>query len=248
MKSLFAKRGFLIAIAALIAAIGFFVYLKFSKSVFRYAGTLEATRIEIPARVSTIITSIAVQEGADIEQGQRLIILDCQDIRLAANLAEDNYRRAVQLQRSGAMTDQSFDEIKSRKDDADARLSWCEISSPVTGTVLNRYLEPSEWVNPGTRILAVADLKEIWAYIYVPQEVMSKLKVGTQVTGYLPELGDRAFHGVVRKINEEAEFTPKNVQTQAERTRLVFGIKIYFENSHRDLKPGMTIEVPLNFE
>ena len=67
------------------------------------------------------------------------------------------------------------------------------------------------------------------------------------LTGYLPELGDRKFEGIIVKINDEAEFTPKNVQTRTERERLVFGVKISFKETNADeiLKPGMTIEVQL---
>jgi len=66
-----------------------------------------------------------------------------------------------------------------------------------------------------------------------------------KVKGIVPEDEARAFEGVVLKINDEAEFTPKNVQTRTERTRLVYGIKIEFDNKDGFLKPGMTIETTL---
>jgi HlyD family secretion protein len=68
-----------------------------------------------------------------------------------------------------------------------------------------------------------------------------------KLKGYLPELNSREFDGKIIKINEEAEFTPKNVQTRSERTRLVFGVKVSFFDSNAEeiLKPGMTIEVNL---
>lgn len=242
------KRLLVLAVLAVVIGVAYYAYRRYGQPEFRYAGTLEATTIEIPARVATVIDSIPVREGDAIKKGQSLASLDCQEIRLAARLALDNFERAQKLRRAGAVSEEAFDQMQNRKQDSDTRLSWCEITSPVDGTVLNRYLEPSEWVNPGTKILSVADLSEVWAYIYVPQEVMSKLKVGSKVAGVLPELGERPFEGVIRKINEEAEFTPKNVQTQAERTRLVFGVKVAFANPSRDLKPGMTIEVPLQSE
>jgi HlyD family secretion protein len=68
-----------------------------------------------------------------------------------------------------------------------------------------------------------------------------------KLTGYLPELDNREFEGTIVKINDEAEFTPKNVQTRTERERLVFGVKVNFRdaNAQEILKPGMTIEVAL---
>jgi HlyD family secretion protein len=65
------------------------------------------------------------------------------------------------------------------------------------------------------------------------------------VNGYLPEAGDRAFPGRISVIYSEAEFTPKNVQTRSERTRLVFAVKVSFPNPDETLKPGMTVEVEL---
>jgi HlyD family secretion protein len=81
----------------------------------------------------------------------------------------------------------------------------------------------------------------------VPQPVIAYLKPGMRLKGYLPEMSSREFDGVIEKINDEAEFTPKNVQTRSERERLVFGIKVNFHESNAEeiLKPGMTIEVEL---
>jgi HlyD family secretion protein len=102
-------------------------------------------------------------------------------------------------------------------------------------------------VEPGTKLLTVANVKDIWAYIYVPQPDVFKLKPGEVLTAYLPEAGMRPFAGHILKINDEAEFTPKNVQTRAERERLVFGVKVSFlgANDAEVLKPGMTVEVEL---
>ncbi len=65
------------------------------------------------------------------------------------------------------------------------------------------------------------------------------------MTGFLPELNMRRFEGKISYVSDAAEFTPKNVQTREERTRLVFGIKITFSNPDELLKPGMSIEIKL---
>jgi HlyD family secretion protein len=137
--------------------------------------------------------------------------------------------------------------MRNQRDDTDVRLAWCSIASPIEGKVLSRYHEPGEWVTPGTKILTLANVRDIWAYIYVPQPRVASLSPGMKLKGYLPELGNREFDGTILKISDEAEFTPKNVQTQAERERLVFGVKVSFRdvNAEEILKPGMTIEVEL---
>jgi len=236
----------LIGVAAAIV-IGIVVKLLLFRSEFLYAGTLEATKVDLSARVSSAIGLVNVQEGDHVVENQELVTLACEDVKVASELANDNYRRTVGLFKSGTSSQETMDQIKNRKEDADVRLGWCTVESPISGVVLSRYHEPGEWVNPGTKLLTLANIKDIWAFIYVPQPDVSKLKVGMTLKGYLPELNNREFDGKIIKINDEAEFTPKNVQTRSERERLVFGVKVSFlgSNEQEILKPGMTIEVKL---
>jgi HlyD family secretion protein len=214
---------------------------------FRYAGTLEATKVDLSARLPSAIDQVRVQEGDRVKEGETLVTFTCEDFKIAARLAHENYDRYLELSKSGFVTLETMDQLRNRKDDADTRLEWCSIVSPVNGKVLSRYHEPGEWMSPGTKILTLADIRDIWATIYVPQPLIAKLSPGMKVKGYLPELKNREFDGVIVKINDEAEFTPKNVQTQAERERLVFGVKVSFRDSNAEeiLKPGMTIEMVL---
>jgi HlyD family secretion protein len=85
----------------------------------------------------------------------------------------------------------------------------------------------------------------VWAYMYVPQLMLAKLSVGAKIGGVVSDSDNKPITGTIVKINSEAEFTPKNVQTQKERTRLVYGVKLEFENIDRYLKPGMTVEMKL---
>jgi|SRR5579884_1512245 len=239
------RRILIVLIIVAAAAMGFKFY--FLRGPFLYAGTLEATKVDLSARLSSAIRAVNVQEGAHVAENQELVLLSCEDIKIAATLANEDYRRVVRLFREGSASQAMLDQATNRKEDADVRVNWCSVRSPIQGTVLNRYHEPGEWVNPGTKLLTLANIRDIWAYIYVPQPEVSRLQVGMKLKGYLPELNNREFDGKIVKINEEAEFTPKNVQTRAERTRLVFGVKVSFleSNAEEILKPGMTIEVKL---
>ena len=217
------------------------------KSDFQFAGTLEATKVDLSAQVPSTIAIVRVQEGDLVKEAQELLILSCEDIKAASKLASENYNRNEKLFKSGTVSQETMDQVKFKKEDSDVRLSWCTLKSPIQGTVLSRYHEPGEWVNPGVKLLSLANIRDLWTFIYVPEPDVSKLKLGMELVGTLPEMPGRAFKGKIIKINEEAEFTPKNVQTQAERTRLVFGVKISFLGSNEDevLKPGMTIEFEL---
>jgi HlyD family secretion protein len=100
-------------------------------------------------------------------------------------------------------------------------------------------------VDPATRLFTLADLSQPYAYVYVPQPKIAGLSLGAKVTGYLPEMRMKEFAGTIVQIGDEAEFTPKNVQTRDERTRLVYAVKVEFANPQEVLKPGMSIEVKL---
>jgi HlyD family secretion protein len=212
---------------------------------FLYAGTVEATEVDISSRVSSVIAALEVKEGDSVRRGAVLVRLACEDVRLAAGLAEANWKRARNLYESGSMPQAEYDRIRYQRDDASVRESWCEITSPLPGVVLDTYHEPGELVGPGTRLMTLADLSEVWCYVYVPQPMLARIKPGMAVTGFLPEVKGKKLPGRVARIREEAEFTPKNVQTREERTRLVYGVKIAFPNPDGLLKPGMTVEVRL---
>jgi len=234
-----------VAIISVIAVISvkFFLF----RNEFLYAGTLEATKVDLSAQVSSDIRSVDVQEGDHVEENQSLIELSCDDIKVDAELARVNFRRTAELLKVRTASQSAMDDAKNKKEDAEVRLMWCSVNSPISGIVLNRYHEPGEWVTPGTKLLTLANIRDIWAYIYVPQPKVSELKAGMTLRAILPEMNNREFEGKIFKINDEAEFTPKNVQTRAERERLVFGVKVSFlgANEQEILKPGMTIEIQL---
>lgn len=239
------KRVFIIAAVIVLLVSAFVLKTYVFAGKFSYVGTIEATKIDIPARVSSVVAARKVNEGDKVKSGQTLMELSCEDYKLAQSIAGDNYSRAARLYKQGSEAKEAYDQILNRKQDADLRVAWCNVTAPSDGTILNKYHEAGEMVNPGTRLFTMANLQDIYAYIYVPQTSVAKLKLGEKLTGILPEMNNKEFQGTIIHINEEAEFTPKNVQTREERTRLVFGVKIAFDNKEEILKPGMTVEVTL---
>lgn len=242
--------GALLAVAVLLGATAIWPVFGFSVRTwftggFVYAGTIEATKVDVPARVSSVLGTVRVQEGDEVKEGDVLAQLSGEDIKLSESLLENYFTRADLLVRDGQLTLPNYESLKSSLKLARLQKEWLTVKSPVTGTVLTRYHEPGEQVMVGTRLFTVANLDSVWAYIYVPQPVLARLRTGQALQGDLPELRGRAFPGTILKINEEAEFTPKNVQTREERTRLVFGVKVGFANPERILKPGMPIEIKL---
>lgn len=236
------KKLLPLVVVLVVLLLAYLVKAVFFRSEFSYAGTVEVTKVDIPARVSSVISEFPVKEGQIVEKDQMLVKLDCEEIRLGYELARKNYDRALKLYRGGSIAQESYDQIKNRKDEIETRFKWCEVVAPIKGTVLTTYFEPGEMVLPGAKLLTLGDLDEVYAYFYLPHDQIAPLKMEQKVTARLPEMDDRKFEGVIAYINPEAEFTPKNVQTRDERTRLVYAVKIRFENPEGILKPGMTLE------
>ncbi|MGZ3770424.1 MAG: efflux RND transporter periplasmic adaptor subunit [Bdellovibrio sp.] len=214
----------------------------FFKNTFSYAGTVEVTKVDIPARISSVISEIPVEEGQTVAKNQPLVRLSCEDIKIAYSLAKSNYERSKKLYHGGSISQENFDLVKNKKEEAELKNQWCDIFSPLKGTILTRYYEPGEMVAPGSKLLTIANLEDLYAYFYLPHDEISKLKIKEKVRAVIPELDNKEFDGYISYINPEAEFTPKNVQTRDERTRLVYAVKVAFSNPDGILKPGMTLE------
>jgi HlyD family secretion protein len=235
----------IIPIILIVALVGGVMWRIAHRGEFLYAGTVEATEVDISPQVATVIAAVEASEGRTAKKGDVLVTLTGDDFKLAADNAEREFKRAESLHKSGAMPDETYDRLRFKRDDAALRVAWCTIRSPLDGTVIRRYHEPGELVNPSMKLLTLADLSEVWAYVYVPQSMLARLALNMPVKGTLPELNMREIDGRVVFIRSEAEFTPKNVQTRDERQRLVYGVKMAFPNKDGVLKPGMTIEVKL---
>lgn len=235
----------LLAIPVLAAA-ALLAWGRFGARDFRYAGTVEATEVSLSPRISSTISTVTVREGDAVRRGQPVVELGCEDLKLDYAIAERNFSRAERLFKNGATPFESYDRDRGRRDDAALKVAWCRIESPIDGTVLARLREPGEWASPGVKLLTLADLGGVYAYVYVPQPELYRLRPGQGVQVFLPEAGRAAERrGTIAVIRSQAEFTPKNVQTRAERTRLVYGVKVALDNADGALKPGMPVEVVL---
>ena len=236
------KLKIILPVAAVLAVAG---WIWWANRPFRYAGTVEATEVSPSPQIAANIASIEVREGDQVKKGQLLIQLDCSDYKIAADLAQRDFVRTERLYKEGSSPQEAYDKALNRRDDTALKVQWCSILSPIDGVVLARMHEPHEWAAPGVKILSLADLGGVYAFFYVPQTVLYKIRPGQEVPIFLPEDGNRPRKGTVAFIRPEAEFTPKNVQTRDERARLVYGVKVMLDNQDQVFKPGMPVEAGL---
>jgi HlyD family secretion protein len=125
-----------------------------------------------------------------------------------------------------------------RKNVADAVLM-----SPVAGIVTAKLADAGEMIAPRSPVAAIADLDHAWANVYVDEPVVPRLRLG-QPVALVTDAGQR-LQGSITFISSKAEFTPRNVQTAAERSKLVYRIKVSVDNHEGILKPGMPVEAEL---
>ncbi len=115
-------------------------------------------------------------------------------------------------------------------------------TAPGKYVVLSKNIEQGEYVAPGTAVVTVGDLENVWLRAYIEEEDFGRVHVGQTAWVTTDSFKDKTrdrYRGVVAFIAKEAEFTPKNVQTQKERVKLVYRIKINIKNEGMELKPGM---------
>jgi HlyD family secretion protein len=126
---------------------------------------------------------------------------------------------------------------------AETQLSYATVVSPLSGVVLSKNIEPGEYVAPGTPVVTVGDLVNVWLRAYIEALDQKRVKVGQKAKVTI-DTGD-TYEGRVSFLAQEAEFTPKNVQTQKERVKLVYRIKIDITNPKMELKPGMPADATI---
>jgi HlyD family secretion protein len=122
---------------------------------------------------------------------------------------------------------------------AETQLSYAVLSSPLSGVVLVKSAEIGEVVNPGTTILTLADIGNVWLKGYIPETDLGRVKWGQEVLVTTDLHPRKEYRGKISFISSQAEFTPKQIQTQKERVTLVYRIKVDLANPDRELKPGM---------
>jgi HlyD family secretion protein len=128
---------------------------------------------------------------------------------------------------------------------AETRLSYAAITAPLSGFVLSDHVEAGEYVTPGAPVVTIGDLENVWLRGYIDETDLGRVKLGQSVAVTTDTYPDKTYEGVLTFISSEAEFTPKNVQTDKERVKLVYRVKIDIPNTDFELKPGMPADAEI---
>jgi len=127
----------------------------------------------------------------------------------------------------------------------DAQIAPFTLISPMGGLVTSRSAQTGETATAGMPLVTIANLDEVTLVIYIPENRIGQVRLGQEVEVWVDSFPERAFVGHVASIAGEAEFTPRNVQTQEERVNLVFAVQVRIPNPGHDLKPGMPADATI---
>jgi HlyD family secretion protein len=208
-------------------------------------------------------------EDAQKEYGDALTTDGATDVleaRANAVIAQEVYDNALDNLRAlqtGADSQQvtvaskSLDQSKAALDQAQAAVKTAEASlalldaqmkkltvyASMDGTILTRNVEPGEFIQPGAIALTMANLNELTITVYVPEDQYGKISLGQKAAVTVDSFANETFDAEVIHIADQAEFTPRNVQTVEGRSGTVYAIKLRVTGSEGKLKIGMPADV-----
>lgn len=267
-------------------------------------GSFEATEIIVSSQANGRILSLNVNEGEQLQTGQKVGQIDSTQLSLqkmsllsnakgvrakqpdiskqtaalhdqiktlerekarverliAANAANQKQRDDIEAQIAVLQSQLSAQTSTLRKSSEnisaqsstleiqvaqlDDQLEKTQISSPISGTVLNRYAEAGELATMGTPLFKIAETTTLFLRAYVTNDQLSQIKLNDEVTVRVDdgEGNMKTYKGIISWISDKSEFTPKTIQTKNERANLVYALKITVPNDGF-LKIGMYGEV-----
>lgn len=140
-------------------------------------------------------------------------------------------------------------EAEARVTEARTVVEDLRIISPVDAVVTSRFVNPGEVVNAGMPLLELVDLDRLYLKVYVPEKDIGKVRRGLPARIYSDAFPQEPFEATVRYIASRAEFTPKEVQTPDERTKLVYEVRLYLErNPDHRLTPGLPADAIIRWK
>ena len=150
------------------------------------------------------------------------------------------------LDQAKAAMDQAAANIKTAEANLallDAQMKKLAVNAPMDGVILTRNVEPGEFVQPGAVAMTMANLNELTITVYVPEDQYGKISLGQQATVTVDSFAGETFTAEVIHMADQAEFTPRNVQTVEGRSSTVYAIKLKVTDTEGKLKIGMPADV-----
>jgi multidrug resistance efflux pump len=148
-----------------------------------------------------------------------------------------------QAQMAAAQAQKAVGQAQANLDLLDAQTARTIVTAPSDGVILSRNVEPGEVVNPGSVVFTLGRLTDLTLTVYIPEDRYGEISLGQTVDVSVDSFPGQTFKASVTEISNQAEFTPRNVQTTEGRKSTVFAIKLSVQDPTGKLKPGMPADV-----
>jgi HlyD family secretion protein len=157
----------------------------------------------------------------------------------AENAFREAQRQVTALEGQIAATDALLDVARQRVDLAKSQVGKAEITSPISGVILVKAIEAGEFAAPGKPVAVLVDLQSLELKVFVPEADIGRIKLGDEARIKTSAFPDRFYGARVSRVDQQAQFTPRDIHMPEERTRMVFGVTLDVANPTGELKPGM---------
>jgi len=243
------------------------------RDVLQLSGNVEITEVNVGFKIPGRVRFLFTDEGKSVAAGDKIASLDSaeleslvsqskavvQNAEAQLDKAQKDFDRFTKLFQDGAISSQQMDSAKTTFDvagsqltmyratlqTAQVRMNDSTITAPLAGVVLRKNVEQGETIQAGIPVYTIGDLSNPWIKVYVKEDKLGLVKLGQKAEVRIDTYPNKIYEGKVTYISSEAEFTPKNVQTQEERVKLVFSVKVKVVNVNNELKPGMSADVKI---
>jgi multidrug resistance efflux pump len=186
-----------------------------------------------------------VQSMLNSPQDLQAQVVNAQASLDTAQVQLENAQANLDDLRAGA-TEEEINMSQARVEEAEAsvntvrtRIDRMILYSPIDGVILEQSIHMGELAGEGVPLTTLASLDSVELTVYIGEEQFNYVSLNQTVTVNVDSFPDREFEGTVTYIANEAEFTPRSVQTREERVNLVYAVKISLDNPDHALKPGM---------
>ena len=217
--------------------------------------TLDEAEIDLNDAQKDYDDALTTDGATDVLEARSDVIV----AQEAYDLAVDNLRAlqtgadSPQVQAAAKAVEQAtaaFEQAKTNVASAQSRLNQVEtqlkkvtVYAPMDGVVLTRNVEPGEFVQPGAVTFTMANLGELTITVYVPEDQYGNISLAQEASVTVDSFPNETFDAIVTHIADQAEFTPRNVQTVEGRSSTVYAIKLKVTDFKGDLKIGMPADV-----
>ncbi len=215
------------------------------------SGSVEAQQYQVASVIAGRVMKVAASEGDVVKQGQTLVVLDQSALKLQVEQAEQGVKaaRAALTNAKEDGTDADVTAARARLNQADAavdlakiQLGYATVTAPHSGVVVTLTTNAGENAGPGRTLLTLSDPGDLFVRVFVPETQIGNVKIGQRATVTADSVSE-PYPGTVSFVASEAQFTPNNVETKDQRTKLVFEVRVRISDSSGALKAGMPVDV-----